>query len=132
MYMGSQFDDETHNHIEELTMTHTQLVKDSIRAMVQKTSSQADVSLKKLITRLATRGIFTMLGLRKTFGSQDIAWPSPAKLLEGFNKPNQIISVEEAKRLKHVSKLTVGSRGLLKHCHRSSDGFWGNNTGSEL
>ena len=34
-------------------------------------------------------------------------------------------------RSKHVSKLTVGGRALLKHCHRSSDGFWGDNTGNE-
>lgn len=34
-------------------------------------------------------------------------------------------------RIKHFSILTVGGRALLKHCHRSSDGFWGNNTGSE-
>ena len=34
-------------------------------------------------------------------------------------------------RQKHKSYLTVGGRALLKHCHRSADGFWGDNTGSE-
>ena len=43
-----------------------------------------------------------------------------------------MLSIEEAKRAKSVSKLTVGGRGLLKHCHRTSDGFWGAGTGTEL
>lgn len=41
------------------------------------------------------------------------------------------MSVEEAQRIKNVSKLTVGARALTKHSHRSSDGFWGNSTGPE-
>lgn len=52
-------------------------------------------------------------------------------LLDNFNKPNQVLSVEEMQRLKSISKLSVGARALMKHSHRSSDGFWGNATGSE-
>jgi hypothetical protein len=66
-----------------------------------------------------------MLGLRKTTGSQDIPWPHSNILLQNFNSPNQLISVEEIQRLKSVSKLSVGARGLMKHSHRSSDGYWG-------
>ena len=72
-----------------------------------------------------------MLGFRKTVGSQDIIWPSGQELLHNFNKPNQILSVEEAQRIKNVSKLSVGARALQKHSHRSSDGFWGHPTGPE-
>jgi hypothetical protein len=53
-------------------------------------------------------------------------------LLNNFNRPNQLLSVEELKRLKNVSKLSVGARALQKHSHRSSDGFWGNPTGTEI
>jgi len=72
-----------------------------------------------------------MLGFRKTIGSQNRIWPSAQQLLINFNRPNQIVSVEEAQRLKSVSKLTVGARALLKHSHRSSDGYWGHPTGTE-
>jgi hypothetical protein len=36
-----------------------------------------------------------MMGFRKTVGSQDVLWPSPKILLEKFNKPNKIMSIEE-------------------------------------
>jgi hypothetical protein len=72
-----------------------------------------------------------MLGFRKTIGSQEIVWPSGNELLANFNKPNQILSVEEMQRQKNVSKLSVGARALQKHSHRSSDGFWGSPTGPE-
>ena len=72
-----------------------------------------------------------MLGFRKTVGSQDIVWPSSKSLLDNFNKPNQMLSVEEIQRVKNYSKLSVGARALQKHSHRSSDGFWGSPTGPE-
>ena len=31
-----------------------------------------------------------------------------------------------------ASLLTVGARAFTKHCHRSSEGFWGENKGSEI
>lgn len=43
-----------------------------------------------------------------------------------------IIAPEEIQRSKGVSKLTVGARALCKHAHRSSEGFWGTVTGTEL
>ena len=81
--------------------------------------------------QIGSRGIYTILGFRKTVGSQELIWPSGKELLENFNKPNQILSVEEMQRLKNISKLSVGARALQKHSHRSSDGFWGHPTGSE-
>ena len=64
-------------------------------------------------------------------GSQDVIWPCGSLLLASFNKPNQILSVEEMQRLKNVSKLSVGARALQKHSHRTSDGYWGSPTGPE-
>jgi hypothetical protein len=43
-----------------------------------------------------------------------------------------LLGEEESKRIKNVSKLTVGARALCKHAHRSSEGFWGNVKGTEL
>lgn len=87
--------------------------------------------LKQILIMLEKRGIMTMLGFRKTVGSQELEWPSPQVLLDNFNKPNQVLSVEDMQRLKSISKLSVGARALMKHSHRSSDGFWGNPTGPE-
>lgn len=39
---------------------------------------------------------------------------------------------ERRRRLNPPSKLTVGARGLTKHAHRSSEGFWGENRGTEV
>ena len=107
------------------------MVKDACRSIILKKTGDAEKSLKKFMVKMGPRGLATMLGLRKTVGSQDVVVPSAKLLLDGFNKPNQVLSVEEAQRAKSVSKLTVGGRGLLKHCHRTSDGFWGSGTGTE-
>lgn len=88
-----------------------------------------------LLKALGKRGIMTMMGFRKTIGSQEKIWPSSEELLGSFNKPNQILTEEERLRLKNMknvpSKLTVGARALCKHAHRSSEGFWGEPRGTE-
>ena len=73
---------------------------------------QAEKKIKQFLFQIGIRGVLTMLGFRKTIGSQDIIWPSGRELLQNFNKPNQILSVEEAQRIKNVSKLSVGARAL--------------------
>ena len=79
-----------------------------------------------------TRGILTMIGFRKTTGSQEFPWPETKVIQTSFNRPNTILTVEERRRrLNPPSKLTVGARGLTKHAHRSSEGFWGENRGTE-
>ena len=87
-------------------------------------------ALTKLLLELGTRGIVTMLGLRETVGSGSTPWPSAKVLLDGFNAMNTT-KVDETKKNKTVSKLTVGAKALMKHCHRSSDGFWGSGKGTE-
>ena len=52
-------------------------------------------NIKQLLLKLGVRGILIMLGLRKTTGSQDIPWPHSNILLQNFNSPNQLVSVEE-------------------------------------
>jgi len=59
-------------------------------------------------------------------------WPSPKVLLENFNRPNQVLSVEEMQRVQSYSKLTVGARAWQKHAHRSGDGYWGHPSGTEV
>ena len=47
--------------------------------------------LKTLLQHFGIRGLMTMLGLRKTAGSQDLPWPQSADLLLNFNKLNTIL-----------------------------------------
>ena len=73
-----------------------------------------------------------MLGFRKTAGSQDICWPAIFELKESFNQPHTVLTDEQKQKRKNPpSKLTVGARALTKHCHRSSEGFWGKFRGTE-
>lgn len=89
-------------------------------------------SVRSVLIELGPRGILTMLGFRKTAGSQDIAWPDIKSLKDSFNAPHTVWTPEELARHKNPpSKLTVGARALTKHCHRSSEGFWGMFRGSE-
>ena len=52
----------------------------------------------KILRELGPRGVFTLLGMRKTTGSQEIVWPSIETLKEGFNKPNTVLTPEELMR----------------------------------
>ena len=82
--------------------------------------------VKELFLNMRPRGLLTMLGFRKTPGSQDIPWPSIFELKETFNRPHTVLTEEQKQARKNPpSKLTVGARALTKHCHRSSEGFWG-------
>lgn len=44
--------------------------------------------LKDVLIFLGARGIMTMLGFRKTTGSQDVVWPIKDSLITSFNKTN--------------------------------------------
>jgi hypothetical protein len=99
--------------------------------------------LKELLIQLGMRGLMTMIGFRKTTGSQDAVWPSKQAMLQSFNQLNTILSKglcmqnliiaeDEVKRLKGpMPRLTVGARAYCKHAHRSSEGFWGVVKGTE-
>lgn len=47
--------------------------------------------IRELLIQLGVRGFMTILGFRKTAGSQDLAWPQRAELLMNFNKLNTIL-----------------------------------------
>ncbi len=48
--------------------------------------------LRDLFMSLGVRGFMTMLGFRKTVGSQDLPWPSKSVLLQNFNKLHTVLS----------------------------------------
>ena len=52
--------------------------------------------LKELLLQLGIRGLMTMLGIRKTVGSQDLPWPQSSMLLLNFNKLNTILSTPDS------------------------------------
>ena len=52
--------------------------------------------LKELLLQLGIRGLMTMLGMRKTVGSQDLPWPQSSVLLLNFNKLNTILSTPDS------------------------------------
>lgn len=134
--MGTGVQDETFEFIAELNESCTGLIKDIHIKMSNHNHVDAAKCLKRFILRIGMRGILTMAGFRKTTGSQDIPWPSPKLLLDSFNKPNIVMSLEEIQRCKANGKgystLTVGGRAWCKHSHRSSDGWWGYATGTEV
>jgi hypothetical protein len=41
-----------------------------------------DKDIKELMLSFGVRGIMTLLGFRKTTGSQDVEWPTKLSLLE--------------------------------------------------
>ena len=88
--------------------------------------------VKDFLLNVGPRGVLTMLGQRKTPGSQDIPWPSIYELTESFNRPHTVLTEEQKQSRKNPpSQLTVGARALTKHCNRSSEGFWGKFRGTE-
>jgi hypothetical protein len=49
---------------------------------------EAENCLQQLLLTLGIKGFLTILGFRKTVGTQDILWPSSNLLLENFNRAN--------------------------------------------
>lgn len=89
--------------------------------------------VNQLLCGLGSRGILTLLGVRKTVGSKDKMLPPTETLIRGFNKPYsrrsqvQVITKvsesddEETKNRGPACQLSVGARALMKHAHRSSE-----------
>ncbi|CAG9318974.1 unnamed protein product [Blepharisma stoltei] len=117
------FDTEiTRKEIENLS-TLSSLVVD----LVSRLNDPAVPSLaENLLLRMGPRGVLTCLGVRRTQGSIDKCLPPSKSFLE--RAFSQLHTAEESKK----SSLTVGARALTKHCHRSSDGFWGKISGTEV
>ena len=88
MYMGPQVVDESLQHTQEMTQSLTHLVKELCKFIVLKNPVDAEKAIKKFMVKVGPRGLLTMLGMRKTVGSQDAVIPTAKYLLDGFNKLN--------------------------------------------
>ena len=86
--MGQSVKDETKEYCQKLTEECTKQVKEVIKQIVQHNLQEAENGLQQLLLTLGIRGFLTMLGFRKTIGTQDIPWPSSNLLLENFNRAN--------------------------------------------
>lgn len=82
------FNDDTESHIQELNaLTHlVTIVFNSFK--FSSVPSMTITPIIDLLKALGKRGIMTMMGFRKTVGSQEKIWPSSEELLGSFNKPN--------------------------------------------
>lgn len=104
------------------------LFKQSTLAIIQKITEDKKTedgkldltAMENLLFDLRKSDVLVLLGIGRTEGSLDVLPPDLSLLLESFGL------------LHHPkSKLTVGARALTKHCHRSSEQFWGLCTGTE-
>jgi len=98
---------------------------DSKKALLMLLAKSEDNSercsyLKSLVKNLCKADVLMLMGLGRTEGSLETLPPDLYKLWHSFQSPHH-----------PKSKLTVGARALTKHCHRSSELFWGVCAGSE-
>lgn len=57
--------------------------------------------VRDLLMNMEPRGIYTLLGMRKTAGSQEIAWPSMQQLKEAYNRLHTTWTEEQRQRIKN-------------------------------
>jgi hypothetical protein len=76
LYMGQSVKDETYEHIESLSENQTSIVKQIFENLNILNLKQAESNIIKLLFQIGIKGVLTMLGFRKTIGSQEIVWPS--------------------------------------------------------
>ncbi len=124
------FQDSTSEQIEKLCSL-TEVVREVFGLIDTCQYGEAQQLLKELLVSMEFRGFTTIFGLRTTTGSQEEPWPLMNTILDAFKKPHTLPTPEMLAKGRKPSKLTVGARALTKHSHRSSEGFWGRNTGSE-
>lgn len=78
--------------------------------------------MKSFLQRVGPRVLMALLGVRTTIGCLlDSLPPLQTQLIKSFEQPHNAGS----------SRLSVGARALAKHCHRSSEGWFGKCEGSE-
>lgn len=90
------FTDETETCVQHLnSMTH--LIFQLFETLAQESEVEQLILtlVKDLLLNVGPRGILTMLGHRKTAGSQDIAWPPIYELKDSFNKPHTVLTEEQ-------------------------------------
>lgn len=52
------------------------------------------VALTQFLMNIELRGLMTMLGFRKTVGSQEVPWPDLRTLYKSFNAPHTVLTDE--------------------------------------
>jgi hypothetical protein len=67
--------------------------------------------LKEFLISIGIRGFMTILGFRKTTGSQDLPWPIRKTLLENFNKLNTALS---KLKLYYINPIIISWLGVKK------------------
>lgn len=76
-----------------------------------------------LLRCIGPRVLVALLGLRTTIGFIPDMLPPPRSAL--------VAAFEKLHGKGSSSRLTVGARALVKHCHRGAESWWGECTGSE-
>ena len=109
-------------YLSETSDKSSSIVEDEIAPhnLFEQEKTMQTAALTEFISLLGKRGVLTVLGVRCTAGSINRVPPLPCTLIESFNKDHSNIP----------RPLSVGGRAYMKHCHRSSDGWWGNGNGS--
>lgn len=93
----ADFSDNTNEQVQRLTEL-TPRLNDFFATVSSPRSPQSPKiknSLVDLLIEIGARGLLTIFGFRKTYGSQDIVWPTLNVLLAGFMKPNTVLSSED-------------------------------------
>lgn len=122
------FDEETNKEIESLNNKMLIILNTKFENLSDK--------LQFTITLIQERGILTLLGIRKTNGSENnFSPPHITELIKQFELVNydEISFNEKLSKNKHLKPpiLTVGGRALCKHSHRCSNKFWPIANGSD-
>jgi len=81
------FKDETASTVQHLNaLTH--LVMQVFDTMRHSNVPELHLAVvRDLLMNMEPRGIYTLLGMRKTAGSQEIAWQNMEQLKEAYNRP---------------------------------------------
>ena len=122
------FDEETEKEVINLNNKITLIANKEFDNLFQK--------LLFTLTLIQERGILTLLGIRKTNGSENnFVPPYINELIKEFELVNfdEISFNEKLKKNKHLKPpiLTVGGRALCKHSHRCTNKFWPIANGSD-
>lgn len=124
--------------LEDLTKKNILTIREKIKIVKYEDKENVmkiEEKVFSLLKILNNRELLTFIGIRETPGSVNYKFPlNENNLNDNFNKlhttvVNPIILKKNPNA--KPSPLTVGGRAFCKHCHRASDGFWPQATGSD-
>ncbi|CDW83132.1 UNKNOWN [Stylonychia lemnae] len=123
--------DDTDKFIETLNKL-TPMVIDVFKEVnqVDRSPRALQKELLDFFIALEPAGFLLCLGLRRTAGSQDLLPPERKSLVDSFTRLYMVQTEDELKRSgNNPPIITVGARAMQKHAPRSSEGFWGPQSG---